>query len=490
MSMASTLKLWRGGLQPWSYNLKLLRLAPSAFHNQSPSFPTDRTCFTPIRRVHSSQNNREELVRYAKTMSLVSGLLVTVIGGGYIWYRKMSVDASEEEVEPKQDIEVAEMEQPVEEVAKKKRKKPTFREQQIINYEDRIRAYSTPDKIFRMFATIKIYDDKGDWEVFMTPADFVRSITPGVMQPENLGFDQFRNFDQKKFEAWKKSLVVEDSDSLFAKLGTINFTDFIFLLTVISTPKRNFALAFKMFDLNGDGEVDYQEFQKVYKVILHGTAVGSRHRNHATTGNVLGDVSEEFGTYLFGKDRANKLTVEQFQIFHDELTLSVLKEEFNRYEPEDDAITEKDFCELLLSYSDVSDQEKKVYMKRVRKAFNSKQTHPGITFDQLKAFNVFLGSIFEVDVALSMYHAAGASISKDDLKRVSKAVAGVELDDHLIDVVFVIFDENNDNELSHKEFIDIMKGRVSRGLEKPKEMGLGRMVNAVFSCAVAKFKSK
>ena len=28
-------------------------------------------------------------------------------------------------------------------------------------------------------------------------------------------------------------------------------------------PKRNFALAFKMFDLNGDGEVDYQEFQKV-----------------------------------------------------------------------------------------------------------------------------------------------------------------------------------------------------------------------------------
>ena len=29
-------------------------------------------------------------------------------------------------------------------------------------------------------------------------------------------------------------------------------------------PKRNFALAFKMFDLNGDGEVDYQEFQKVH----------------------------------------------------------------------------------------------------------------------------------------------------------------------------------------------------------------------------------
>ena len=40
---------------------------------------------------------------------------------------------------------------------------------------------------------------------------------------------------------------------------------------------------------------------------------------------LVGDVSEEFGTYLFGKDRTNKLTVEKFQTFHDELTLAVLK---------------------------------------------------------------------------------------------------------------------------------------------------------------------
>jgi len=30
----------------------------------------------------------------------------------------------------------------------------------------------------------------------------------------------------------------------------------------------------------------------------------------------------------------------------------------------------------------------------------------------------------------------------DDFRKVSKAVAGVELNDHLIDLVFVIFDEN------------------------------------------------
>lgn len=56
---------------------------------------------------------------------------------------------------------------------------------QIIRYENRIRAFSTPDKIFRYFATLKVHNkETGDWEVFMTPEDFVRSITPGIRQPE------------------------------------------------------------------------------------------------------------------------------------------------------------------------------------------------------------------------------------------------------------------------------------------------------------------
>ena len=45
----------------------------------------------------------------------------------------------------------------------------------------------------------------------------------------------------------------------------------------------------------------------------------------------IGDVSEEFGTYLFGKDHTEKLTVEKFQTFHEELTLAVLKLEVINY---------------------------------------------------------------------------------------------------------------------------------------------------------------
>jgi hypothetical protein len=56
---------------------------------------------------------------------------------------------------------------------------------QIIGYEDRIRAYSTPDKIFRYFATIQSgHIGTEESEIFMTPQDFVRSLTPGILQPE------------------------------------------------------------------------------------------------------------------------------------------------------------------------------------------------------------------------------------------------------------------------------------------------------------------
>lgn len=54
---------------------------------------------------------------------------------------------------------------------------------QIIEYENRIRDYSTPDKIFRYFATLKVSQHGGS-EILMTPDDFVRSITPNVKQPD------------------------------------------------------------------------------------------------------------------------------------------------------------------------------------------------------------------------------------------------------------------------------------------------------------------
>lgn len=46
-----------------------------------------------------------------------------------------------------------------------------------------MRQYSTPDKVFRYFATLQA-QHHDQHEVFMTPDDFLRSMTPGVKQPD------------------------------------------------------------------------------------------------------------------------------------------------------------------------------------------------------------------------------------------------------------------------------------------------------------------
>jgi len=58
---------------------------------------------------------------------------------------------------------------------------------QIIEYENRIRAYSTPDKVFRYFATVKV-TNLNSVEIYMTPDDFLRAITPNMLQPKGRAF--------------------------------------------------------------------------------------------------------------------------------------------------------------------------------------------------------------------------------------------------------------------------------------------------------------
>ena len=74
-----------------------------------------------------------------------------------------------------------------------------------------------------------------------------------------------------------------DEASLFNQLGAgglISFSDYIFLLTVLSTSRRHFEIAFKMFDLNGDGNVDAKEFEVVTNLMKSQSSFGAKHRDH------------------------------------------------------------------------------------------------------------------------------------------------------------------------------------------------------------------
>ncbi|NWU40706.1 MICU1 protein, partial [Hylia prasina] len=371
----------------------------------------------------------------------------------------------------------------------KKKKRSGFRDRKVMEYENRIRAYSTPDKIFRYFATLKVINEHGESEVFMTPQDFVRSITPNEKQPENLGLDQFivKRYDGKKLSQEREKFA--DEDSIFYALGEcglISFSDYIFLTTVLSTPQRNFEIAFKMFDLNGDGEVDMEEFEQasgtiIASIIRSQTSMGMRHRDRSTTGNTLKTgFNSALTTYFFGADLKGKLTISHFLDFQRKLQHDILKLEFERHDPVEGRITERQFGSMLLAYSGVQSKKLTVMLKQLKKHF---QDGEGLTFEEVENFFTFLKNINDVDTALSFYHMAGASLDKVTMQQVARTVAKVELSDHVCDVVFALFDCDGNGELSNKEFVAIMKQRLMRGLEKPKDMGFTRLMRAMWKCA-------
>lgn len=138
-----------------------------------------------------------------------------------------------------------------------------------------------------------------------------------------------------------------------------------------------------------------------------------------------------------------KLTIEKFLDFQEQLQREILSLEFERKEPNDDGnITEADFAELLLAYAGYPLKKKQKKLKRVKRRFRDHGT--GISKQDYLDFFHFLNNINDVDTALTFYHIAGASIDQQTLQHVAKTVAMVNLSDHVVDVVFTIFDENSE----------------------------------------------
>jgi len=374
-------------------------------------------------------------------------------------------------------------------VEERKGEKVGFRDRKIIEYENRMRQYSTPDKVFRYFSTIKIVDEKGNSEVMMTPEDFLRSMSPGEKQPDNLGLDQFLQVNEEGIAGISRLQNI-DQKSIFYQLGSgglISFSDYIFLLTVLSTSRRHFQIAFKMFDLNGDGTVDAEEFQQVTTLLRSNSSTGARHRDHGSNSTFKG-INSGLISFFFGEDKNGTLTVERFLEFQRRLQEDILALEFKRKDSQERGkISERDFADLLIAYAGFSNKKKTKMLRRVRKTYEvqeeEEEESPGISLKDYLNFYQVLYCINDIDTALTFHTIAGAPIERSTMTHVARTVAHVDLTEHLVDVVFTLFDDNGDGKLSNKEFVSVMKQRAKRGLEKPKEIGISRVFSSVFKCA-------
>ena len=315
----------------------------------------------------------------------------------------------------------------------------TYKEKVIRNYEKRIRSHSTPEKLFAMFASV---EKDGEW--FMTPEDFVNSITP---------------FDTRSHPPLKRpeySIFSGDSNDL------MSFAEFIFNTILLGLPQSEFRVAFHMMDSNGNGELDSNEFLQVFEVMLsrskHGKAVRSLNLDTAKRQwHIL--------EYFFGEEGNRTLSFEQFQSYIDRLKGAVLRMEFDFHmlsegvPIEQDSISAQTLAKALVMYAPVKLLEN--YEKRLGRLADRKER---VSFDDFLELNRIFSEMKEILNAMEAY-SLDDSYDPGLLQRATKAVTGQELPPLVIDIIFALFDENEDGKLSARELSEVVESRSGMGLQ-------------------------
>lgn len=351
-----------------------------------------------------------------------------------------------------------------------------FRSLTIREYENQLRSYSTHKKIFCYFATIKVRSDAGKWIVYMTPKDFVRSMSPSWMQPEGLGLNNF--FKMHKDSMQKLVIRGVSRDSIFYKLrpdGMLTYSDFLYLLQLVVLSERYFEMGFQLLDSEGKQMLDKNDMS----FLLFGASDGRM------------KIKTSAKRYLFGPDLDQKLSLDSLlrfkrQLFHDiiQIEFNTLKRKPRKTQGEmtdqsASRISELRFANLLLAYARIPGHRKKEILQRTYARY--KDNRRGVTLEEFMSFFKFIQHLPVIQTALSYHILAGAGVSRRTFKHVSDVVVGVPLSAHIIDIIFTVFVDEQTGFLNCTDFIDMARQRISRCTRK--SFKLARAFKHIYRCA-------
>ncbi|XP_036324896.1 calcium uptake protein 2, mitochondrial isoform X8 [Rhagoletis pomonella] len=288
-------------------------------------------------------------------------------------------------------------------------------------------------------------------QLYMTPQDFLDSVVEQEPRPRL----KRRALSDQDLQVIKDNTppLKKGSKMLFRTLrdrGIISYTEYLFLLSVLTKPISGFRIAFNMFDTDANHRVEKDEFL-VDDFIDDDEGLQRKHRIDTT-----------LQIHLFGKKGNQDLNYDGFHKFMDNLQTEVLELEFSEFSKGNVAITENDFAKILLRYTYLNTEEYDAYLERLMDRIKVQR---GITFEEFRDFCRFLNNLEDFAIAMRMYTLADRAISQSEFSRAVKICTGFKLSKHLIDTVFAIFDDNGDGMLSYREFIAIMKDRVHRGFK-------------------------
>ncbi|XP_063314123.1 calcium uptake protein 3, mitochondrial isoform X4 [Pelobates fuscus] len=328
---------------------------------------------------------------------------------------------------------------------------------------------SSREQRFRVFASLE-----HEGQLYMTPRDFIESVTTD--EPKNA--KNWRSLSKQELTQMLLDTppVWKGSSRFFRTLGDkgiISYTEYLFLLCILTKPHAGFKIAFNMFDTDGNQMVDREEFLVLQEIFRKKNEKKERKGEEEKCAQLGADelnssmIHTTLLVHFFGKKGKVELNFEDFYRFMDNLQTEVLEIEFLSYSKGMNTISEEDFAHILLRYTNVENTSS--YLENVRFRIPEEK---GISFDEFRSFFQFLNNLEDFAIAMQMYNFASRSIGQDEFKRAVYVATGLKLSPHLVNTVFKIFDVDRDDQLSYKEFIGIMKDRLHRGFREPSKHGL------------------
>ena len=293
---------------------------------------------------------------------------------------------------------------------------------------DARRATPSPSSPLTLFALVS------------SSADFLRALIP------NCSAEDVADAGDLKF------IKLADTDGD----GLISFDEYIFFITLLEMPASQFRIAFRMFDLDGNGTVDREEFESVMDVMQKRSVVASQSRSSS---------DEESGlvAYFFPK-KNTKLTVERFLAVLDDLQTDVLHHVFDQLDKgKKGKISARVFAKQLLSAVKVRKQA--AYAPNLETMDDSKLGQ--VSFNEYKEFKRVLDHLGDLETALSLIVARGTPFSPDDLKRAGKVVAGVTISDSIVHIIFHLLGADEDVGMDVPSFMAFLERYVSRVPSRP-----------------------
>ncbi|XP_068382848.1 calcium uptake protein 2, mitochondrial isoform X2 [Eschrichtius robustus] len=250
----------------------------------------------------------------------------------------------------------------------------------------------------------------------------------------------------------------------------VSYTEYLFLLTILTKPHTGFHVAFKMLDADGDEMVEKKEFFKLQKIIskqddLKTTVTNERECQEPTVKEP--EINTTLQIHFFGKRGERKLHYKEFRRFMENLQTEVQEMEFLQFSKGLSFMRKEDFAEWLLFFTNT--ENKDVYWKNVSEKLSAGES---ISLDEFKSFCHFATHLEDFAIAMQMFSLAHRPVRLAEFKRAVKVATGQELSNNILDAVFKIFDVDGDECLSHEEFLGVLKNRMHRGLWVPQQLSI------------------